>query len=233
MTLLALYAGSLTLGGILIAASMFGSGKDADGDAHASGGDGHAAVEGEGAEHEGSGGHSLSEHVTGGKDLAHHDHGQSSAEAMKGIGALATIFLSLRFWTFSLAAFGMTGLLLTLLAVNPLVGVCLSVLTGGGVGAGVTTLLRAVSRDTVSSALDARSLRGRDAEVVLSIGPNKLGKVRLVHNGQTIERPGTTREGRLIERGERVLVVDVAAGTADVTPVAPDRHVAPVLLTPS
>lgn len=228
MTFLALYAGCFTLGGILIAASMFGGGKDVDGESHGSDTGGHAADAGDTADTEG---HSLAEHMTGGKEIAHHDHGQSSIEALKGIGSLATIFLSLRFWTFALAAFGMTGLLLTLLAANPVLVLSLSVLTGGGVGAGVTTLLRAVSRDTVSSALDARSLRGRDAEVVLSIGPDKLGKVRLVHNGQIIELPGTTREGRLLERGERVLVVDVSAGTADVTPVTPERGVPPVLHT--
>jgi hypothetical protein len=117
--------------------------------------------------------------------------------------------------------------------VSPLVGAVLAGATGLGVGTGVTTLLRAVSRDTVNSALDARTLRGRDAEVVLAIGAEKLGKIRLVHNGQLIELPASTREGRMLERTERVLVVDVVGGRAEVTPLAPDRRSPTPLSTPS
>ncbi len=229
MTLLALYAGSLVLGGILIAASMFGAGKDADGDNDGSGHDvdaGHAVEAGH--EIDGDHGH---DHGHGlGKDLAH-DH--TNDHSHMGIGAVAATLLSLRFWTFAIAAFGMTGLLLTLLPIDRILALVLSIVTGGGVGVGVTMLLRAVSRDTVSSALDARSLRGRDAEVVLTMGPDKLGKVRLIHNGQIIELPATTKEGRILERGERVLVVDVSAGTADVTPATPDRRPPTALHTPS
>lgn len=221
MTLLALYAGCLVLGGILIGASMLGAGKDADAD----GGDVDAHADVGDADH----------------DLDHaHDHGHAhdhdvahAHDAGQALGALAATLLSLRFWTFALASFGMTGLLLTLFGVASMVTLGLSVATGIGVGAGVTTLLRAVSRDTVTSALDARSLRGRDAEVILAVGPSKLGKIRLVHNGQILELPATTREQRLLERAERVLVVDIAGGTADVTSIAPDRRVPSPLSTPT
>lgn len=213
MTLIALYAGCLVLGGILIGASMLGAGKDADGP-------------------------DMEHDVGHDADLEHdhaHDHDVHAVDSAHGAGggAIAATLLSLRFWTFGLAAFGMTGLLLTLLGATPVLGVALSVATGIGVGSGVTTLLRAVSRDTVSSALDARALRGRDAEIVLSVGPGKLGKIRLTHNGQLIELPATTREDRLLERAQRVLVVDVAGGTAEVTSLEPDRRTPASLSTPS
>lgn len=221
MTLLALYAGCLVLGGILIGASMLGAGKDADAD----------GVDVDGQADAGSVDHDL-DHA---HDHGHaHDHDVAHAhDTGQPLGALAATLLSLRFWTFALASFGMTGLLLTLFGVASMVTLGLSVATGVGVGAGVTTLLRAISRDTVTSALDARSLRGRDAEVILAVGPSKLGKIRLVHNGQILELPATTREQRLLERAERVLVVDIAGGTADVTSLAPDRRVPSPLSTPT
>ncbi|MDP2315378.1 MAG: hypothetical protein Q8P41_20945 [Pseudomonadota bacterium] len=221
MTLLALYAGSLVLGGILIAASMLGAGKDTDGP----GADGEHGLD-HGLDHDHDHDHGLDHGHELAKDIpvgGDHDPGQTHGDASR-ISAFATTLLSLRFWTFALAAFGMTGLLLHAMSIHPFLTLGLAVVTGFGVGAGVTTLLRTVSRDTVSSALDSRTLRGRDAEVVLTMGPGKLGKIRLIHNGQIIDLPATTKEGRLIERGERVLVVDVSAGMADVTPITPDRR---------
>ncbi|MES2639150.1 MAG: hypothetical protein V4850_06690 [Myxococcota bacterium] len=232
MTLIALYAGSLVLGGILIAASMLGGGQDSDGDADGTDA-GHDVDHGHELNHGHDHDHDHGHHDLG-KDLVHgHDHGQSHTEVLQGFSAIAMTILSLRFWTFALAAFGMTGLLLSLLSTPWLITLVLALVTGAVVGVGVTTLLRAVSRDTVSSALDARTLRGRDAEVVLTMGPGKLGKVRLIHNGQTLELPATTKEARVLERGERVLVVDVSGGTADVTPASPDRRPPTVLSTPS
>lgn len=217
MTLIAVYLGCLVLGGILIGASMFGAGKDVEagdsGDADV--GAGHGAELG--------GDHDASADADMGHDHGH-DHHHVAGGQDASVGPVAATLLSLRFWTFALASFGMTGLLLTLIGAETVFGAGLSVLTGLAVGSGVTTLLRAVSRDTVSSALDARTLRGRDAEVVLSVGPGKLGKVRLVHNGQLIELPATTREERLLERAERVLVVDISGGTAEVTGALPDRR---------
>ena len=225
MTLFALYAGCLLLGGILIGASMLGGGKDAD--AQADGPDGDTGDVGHDHDHD------VGHDHTHDHDLANaHDGHAKVVEASSG-GMLAATLLSLRFWTFAMASFGMTGALFTLLDIQPILGFVLATVTGGGVGFGVTTLLRNVSRETVSSALDARSLRGRDADVVLAISPSKLGKIRLTHNGQTIELPATTREPHLFERSVRVIVVDVVGGTAEITSFAPDRRVPAPITTPS
>lgn len=221
MTLLALYVGCLALGGVLIGASLVG-GSD-DGDAH---GDADA-----GADHDHGFDHAADHDADHGAEAdhgdAHHaDHGhlaKPDVGHVEGVGhALAATILSLRFWTFALAAFGTTGVLLELLGVPAPVSLGVSLADGVFVGALVTTVLRRAARDTVSSALDTRHLAGRDAEVVLSVGPGKRGKIRLVHQGQTIELPAVTREDRLLERAERVIVVEVREGTADVTTSAPD-----------
>lgn len=228
MTLLALYVGCLALGGVLIGASLVGGSGDSDADGHAGGDAGadhdHALDHGvDGADHAAA----EVDHGGDGHDHAHHaDHGhlaKPDAGHMEGVGhALAATILSLRFWTFALGAFGMTGVLLELLGVPSAVSLGVSILDGVFVGGLVTTVLRKAARDTVSSALDTRHLAGRDAEVVLSVGPGKRGKIRVVHQGQTIELPAITREDRLLERAERVIVVEVREGTADVTTVAPD-----------
>jgi membrane protein implicated in regulation of membrane protease activity len=220
VSLLALYVGCLVLGGILIGASMIGAGHDAHGPA-GNGPDPDALTHGEPG-HDPLG-HDPDEHAFPTDSAVAGAHGEPSSSASTAV--LATL-LSLRFWTFALAAFGMTGALLTLVGVAAPVGLGFAAVTGFGVGTGVTVLLRMLSRETVSSALETASLRGRDAEVVLAVGPGKIGKIRLSCNGQTLELAAGTREPRTLERHERVLIVDVADGTADVTPIDPERLVA-------
>jgi membrane protein implicated in regulation of membrane protease activity len=200
MLLLSLYTGAFLLGGILVAASALGAGKDADHDVGS-----HAEPGGELA-----------------KDLAH---------VGAGANGVAAIVLSLRFWTFLLAAFGATGLLTEWLAPS-LPSLLLALPNGIAIGAFAAWAVRRVANDTVSSALDARQMAGREAEVVLSVGPDKLGKVRLTHQGQLLELPATTAEQRRIERGERVLIVSVMNGTADVTPTRPEHREPLAVRTP-
>lgn len=162
-----------------------------------------------------------------GKDADHDAHAEAGGELAKDIGhagagvnAVTALVLSLRFWTFALAAFGATGLLTEWLAPS-LPSLLLALPNGIAIGAFAAWAVRRVANDTVSSALDARHLAGREADVVLSVGPDKIGKIRLTHQGQILELPATTAEQRRIERGERVLIVTVDAGTADVTPSRP------------
>lgn len=225
MTLIAIYTGCLVLGGILIGASMLGAGKDAD--TAGEGADASAGSELEGGDHD------LAHNLSHEHDLSHdHDHAHDGPTGTDdGGSAVAATLLSLRFWTFSLASFGMTGLLLTAIGVSDVPGLLLAVGMGLAIGSGVTTMMRAFGRDTVSSALDSRSLRGRDAEVVLAVGPDKVGKIRMVHNGQIIELLARTREERRLERGERALVVEVSGGEAVITSAAPERRPPPPSLS--
>lgn len=239
--LLALYVGCLALGGVLIAASLVGGGGDGDADHgdvdHGDVADGdldhgdldHGDLDHGDVDHGGADHHDLhpgdASATHGGAPHAGLDHGVSAA--------VAATLLSFRFWTFALAAFGLTGVLLTLLGAAPWLSVTVSVLNGVASGAIVSTMLRRISRDTVTSAIDTRTLSGADAVVILSVGPHKLGKVRLTHRGQILELPATTREGRLLDRGERVLVVSVLGGTADITPGGPPEPFHPPNLTTS
>lgn len=225
MTLVALYLGCLTLGGIFIGASMLGGGSHADNDAGMDHGEaGHGADHGD-ADHAGAD-HGSADHGV------LHDHGHDTKADLARFGSdtagiIGATLLSIRFWTFALASFGLTGLLLQLFGIVPLLGLPIALVTAFFVGATVTATLRKLAHGTVSTATGTRQLAGREADVVLRVGPGKVGKVRLQHQGQILELPATTQEDRVLERGERVLLVEVTDGRADVTPLLPRPHPPP------
>jgi hypothetical protein len=149
-----------------------------------------------------------------------HEHGDPHAlDVAHGVDSSAALAYlgSLRFWSFTLGAFGAIGSALTFFGVTSLITAPTAIVGGCAIGVAATRAYLWFARGTVSSHLDTRALAGRDAEVVLSVGPGKTGKVRLTHQGQILELPATTHELHLVERGARVLVVSVEAGTADVT----------------
>jgi membrane protein implicated in regulation of membrane protease activity len=214
--LLGVYLGALALGGVLIAASALGGlsgahGADAD----------HGADHGSEADPAANADHAVdADHA-----LQHH---APAPNASLGDSALSATLLSMRFWTFALASFGMLGALLTLIGIPGLASFPVSAVVGTGIGAVVATFFRRAGRQNVVTETSTRAVAGREAQVVLAIGPDSRGKVRLSLAGQTIELLARTREGRRIERGETVLVVSVAQGEAVVTPVQPGHRPNPV-----
>jgi hypothetical protein len=157
------------------------------------------------------------------KDVdAHHAEPGDLAHGVDASAALAVLG-SLRFWTFFLAAFGGTGLLLHAIGLSALWRLALSIPTGGAIGVGAWWSFSILAAGTVNSALDTRSLAGKEADVVLTVAPERPGKVRIAHQGQHIEMFASTREHAPIARGARVLVVEVRDGCAEVTPLAPSH----------
>ncbi len=192
--MLAIYLFSLALGGVLIVASIFMGSHD-----HSAGElDAHAHMELE-ADHDLGMDHDLAEHS---QELAGHDTWLP--------------FLSLRFWTFGLAAFGLTGTLLQLTGISSLVSALVSAPMGLLTGTAVAWLFHYLRKTTVGQALDLHSLRGEEARVILPISSEKTGKIRIMLEHQVLEIPATTSEGQLLEPGSRVLLVSVEDGKADV-----------------
>lgn len=176
--MLALYVGTLVLGGALIAASAFGLGKDVD--AH---------------------------DVDGPHDVA---HGADAA-------AILGLFASVRFWTFTLACFGATGIVTELAGLPTLVGLPIAVLVGGFLGLVAAFVFRSLAADTVDSSIDARTLAGREAELLLPVAPGAMGKLRVQHQGQLLDMPCRAPGEANLPRGCRVMIVSVRAGVAEVT----------------
>jgi hypothetical protein len=163
---------------------------------------GASVLQGDGAGHD-------SGHDTG------HDDGHGGGDADHG--AFLTNLLSLRFWTYALGAFGMAGTALTLLGVKPALHVPVSVVLGGVVGAGVAALFRSLGRGAATGPASTDAFLGSEAEVVLPLLPEGLGKIRLHVGEQDVELPARTG-GEPIQIRERVVVVRFRDGVADVEP---------------
>ncbi len=160
-----------------------------------------------------------------GKDVdaagLHADPGPHADDFAHGADAAALfgLFKTLRFWTFFLASFGGTGLVTRLSGLTDLVGLPLALGIGVMIGSGAAWVMRALSVETTSSNVDTRSLAGREAEVLLAIPTHGTGKIRVAYQGQILDLPATAPEERAIARGDRVMVIAVVGGTAQVTPL--------------
>jgi hypothetical protein len=186
----------------------------------------------------GQGDHDLGQ---GDHDVGHADHDVGHADhdvAHAGQGALQTghsagpviaaagswsdsllVFLSIRFWTFLLAALGLTGLLLDLLGFPAAVSAPVAAVTGLGCGFGVTRIFDYLRRSTMGTTVSVRGLAGSEGVVVLQVRPGKLGKVRISMEGPDIDLPAITRDEGTLAIQTRVLVVAVRDGVAEVTSV--------------
>jgi hypothetical protein len=144
---------------------------------------------------------------------AHHDghhHGGSHHGDAHG-----SDFLSLRFWTYALGAFGMTGTALHFLKTPLPLQVASAVVLGMGVGFGASRLFRGLARMGAGTLPDSKTLEGLDAEVVVALRPSGLGKVRVRVGDQDCELLARSGE-ETIERGGRVFVMRMNEGVAEV-----------------
>ncbi|MGF1469266.1 MAG: hypothetical protein ACFCGT_24350 [Sandaracinaceae bacterium] len=217
--LIYLYLFSLIVGGVLLGASILLGGHD---DADVEGG-GHLDVDGD-----------LDVDVDGDLDVdgdadahaGHHGHdtigGHGSFE-----GFLLT-FLSLRFWTFFLAFFGLTGIVVDGLdlAGSSLVALLLAVGMGGAVGVGAVSAIRALTASSSGHLVRTRDYIGKTARVIVPSRNGSLGKVRVDIQGSSVDLLAVGMEGEEIEGREEVLIVEMEGSKARVARLGlrgPDR----------
>ncbi len=123
----------------------------------------------------------------------------------------------MRFWTFALASFGLTGTLLTLIGLGePLCG-GLSAGMGLGIGWVAAWIFHRLKKGIVSAQTTLRGLAGTEAQALLPISASTPGKIRLLVDGQEIDLLARTRDAAPIPQRARVLVVGVEEGVAEVT----------------
>ncbi|WAS92278.1 hypothetical protein [Nannocystis punicea] len=185
--LIYLYLFAFGLGGVLLLGSIFIGGKDTGGD----GGDGDAST-----------------------SAQHFDHGV--VEAHGALPGLFTAFLSLRFWMFFLAFFGLTGLVLDGLDLVDSPSVALVAALGMGLftGQGTVAVFRSLSHSETSTAASAADYIGRSGRVMVGFAAGDLGKVRLTLKGTTVDVLATTEEERGFASGEEALVIAMNDTTA-------------------
>jgi hypothetical protein len=137
-------------------------------------------------------------------------HVESSDGTHAGAGAgLLTVVLSIRFWTYGLLGFGLTGVLLDSFELaSPTVAVVVASLTGLGAGAFASWVFNILGRSGADSGGQRRDLLGQTGIVLLPIEPGVRGKVRVRVRGRTLEYLAITDESGL-RVGDRVLVEGV------------------------
>lgn len=192
-----MYLGSLILGGGLLVASAVLGGGDGDAD----------------VDHDID--HDIDHDVD--HDVDHADVGS----------ALWLPILSLRFWTFFLAFFGLTGAILDLLGRAGAVGastggvLAISLVTGFGAGWGIATLVRRLKADTVSSTIVPETdYAGRAGEVILDVAPGSPGWVRVEVRGVSVDLKAELVPGHEapLTAGQQVIVVAWRDGRVIVGP---------------
>jgi membrane protein implicated in regulation of membrane protease activity len=137
---------------------------------------------------------------------------------------------SLFFWTFFLAFFGLAGVLLSLLtreAGTLLIG---GLSTGTGLIAGLLAarVLRSLGRAEVDSGVRLDDMVGRLGRVVVPVGREQPGKVRVELKGRTIDLLAYSDTGVPLAPAHRVLVHDVLAnGSVRVVSAEEPRQLQP------
>ncbi|MBK9264390.1 MAG: NfeD family protein [Polyangiaceae bacterium] len=138
----------------------------------------------------------------------------------KGVGGsfdFVAFFLSLRFWIFASLGFGMSGSLLHFLALaTPLVVFALAVASGLGAGLFASLAFRYVMRSSVSTTADVTQATGTVGRVLVPVGKQKTGQIRVVLQGQSVDLIAKT-DGEDIARGEQVIVEEIDGNTARVS----------------
>lgn len=197
--MLPFYVGSLALGGVLIAAGiLLGGDSDADVDADID----------------------VDVDVDADVDLdldADAELDASSAFIKDADAGTWLPFLSIRFWTFGFASFGLTGSLLTLLGFGDGVAAPVSAGLGVIIGWAAAWAFRKLKGANVSADTGLSNIGGTEGEVLLPVGPGKRGKVRALIDGRWVDLLADTGDGRLLQRREKILVVSVSEGVAQVT----------------
>lgn len=168
----------------------------------------------------------------GGSDAhAGADHGTEGAsiadghDAPGGFESFMVAFLSMRFWTFFLAFFGLTGVVLDGLGLvdSTIVAGVLSLGMGLATGIGAVWVMRRVRADDSNSAATAADYVGKTGRVLVGFGPGQTGKIRMDVRGSTMDLLAVPIDGATFELKEEVIVVEMEGTRAKVARLTPDR----------
>jgi len=150
---------------------------------------------------------------------AHADPGQPTFDNdAAGVETLLATFLSVRFWTFFLAFFGLTGLLFTALGLLPWSWAIGIVATGVGLaaGGGAALAFREMTKRQTNSAAMVGDLVGKTVRVVVPFGPGETGKVRFETKGTTQELLAVSIDDTRFASKEEALIVSIDGTRAKV-----------------
>lgn len=200
-----LYLFALVLGGVLLGASILLGGDHGDAGADA-GVDVDADVDADAGGDAHAGGHGTMD--VGG-------HGTPDF--------FLWTFRSIRFWTFFLAFFGLTGIALTWLGLveSALVGLALSVGMGLGTGFAAAAILRRLAADASGAVATSSDYVGKTARVVVPVRKGGVGKVRIQLRGTTVDVLATTDEEEDFGLRDEAMIIEMDGTRARIARVEP------------
>ncbi|MFZ4508255.1 MAG: NfeD family protein [Fimbriimonas sp.] len=178
--MLTAYIVCTALGAALVVLSLLGGHHHTDADA------GHEVSHGADSDH--------------GREAASHGGDFSAKEFLSPL-------ISIRFWTYSLLAFGVSGLLLEAIVKSPSLSLGLAIGTGLVAGILAVGVYGAMRNSASNSASDLRDLTGREVEVLVPIRPGGMGRVRCTAKGETLDFIAITEGSVTIEPGTSAVIV--------------------------
>lgn len=146
-------------------------------------------------------------------DGAAHEHDHDAPAA----SGFLPLVLALRFWSFALLAFGLSGSLLyylSLLGAWPAFGVALG--TGLASGSLAAWSVRQLQRAQTSSGAEASDLVGQLGRVLVPLSKAQRGKIRVELKGQSIDFIAST-DDEALEAGAAVLVEELRGNAVHVS----------------
>lgn len=128
-------------------------------------------------------------------------------------------FLSMRFWAYGLAAFGLAGYLLAVLGRLPsATALPIAIIAGLIVGSAVVYTLRAVSRSMGSTGASINELLGAEGKVTVAIRGETPGRIRCSLKGEIIDLLAVTEPGQTLDIGTAVIITTIENDRARVMP---------------
>lgn len=151
-------------------------------------------------------------------DLDQGDGGHGDDAHHGDAGGFAAMFLSLRFWTFFAAFFGLTGWVMDGMDLlpGPLLPLLAATGMGGLSGYSAVSLIRLLGTQEVGQVPGAHDYVGKSARVLVPFERGALGKVRLELHGATVDVLATTDEVGGFRSGETALIIEMEGTTAQV-----------------
>lgn len=141
------------------------------------------------------------------------------------VDAIVGTLRSLRFWTFFLAFFGLTGVALKTLGIveSDILSGLLAAGMGAVVGYGAVWAFRVLDRRESNSVASADDFVGKSGRVLVAVSPGVLGKLRVQAKGSTVdllaksddESFAVEDEATVIEMDDTIARIARVEGTAD------------------
>lgn len=128
-------------------------------------------------------------------------------------------FFSMRFWTFLIATYGVTGTALTLMTDTPgPVVLGWSIALGLVTGLAVFFLMQALKLASADSTVNATDFLGMEALVTVPIRGALMGSVRVSVKGESLDLHATSQDEAMLGEGDKVVIVEMENGQARVVP---------------